>query len=268
MKQKNLKTDDYFEGIPISNIPIDEERIIKSYSDLSNMLSEALFVLDFQKRNFLFVPRHNLFLCGCTPEKVKKDGYDFFNFMLHPDDLQLWKSIHVVILKSLHKKKLPAEKIINFFECTFRIRNFLSEEGEKTDYLMVYLKIKPEIQNGIPLYGICLLSVSVVPEPQSMLVYYDNHDYSVYSLKSRKWIFCEYKQLSKREKQILVWSQAGLTNKEMAEKLHLSTKVIEKIKTLLFEEQDLVNNLNLNSFSKKKQYANNRGLFYKFTIAE
>ena len=267
MKQENSETDDYFEGIPISNLPVDEELIINSYSNLSNMMLEALFVLDFQKKKFLFVPRHNLFLCGCTPEKVKKDGYDFFKFMLHPDDLQLWKNIHVVILKCLHKKELPVEKI-NFFECTFRIRSFLSEEGEKTDYLMVYLKIKPKIQNGIPLYGICLLTVSVVPKPQNMLVYYDNHDYFVYSFISRKWTFHEFKKLSKREKQILIWSQEGLSNKEMADKLHLSVKVIEKIKSSLFEEHNLVNNLNLNSFSKKNRYADNRCFIYQSTTIE
>ena len=206
-------------------------------------------------------------MCGCTPEKVKKDGYDFLNFMLHPDDLHLWKNMHVVMLNSLHKKELPTEKI-NYFECTFRIRNFLSEESENPDFLMAYLKIKPEIQNGIPLYGICLLNISVVPKPQNMLVYYDNHDYSVYSFISRKWIFRKFKQLSKREKQILVWSQEGLTNKEMADKLSLSVKVVEKIKTSLFEEQNSVNDLNLNSFSKKNQYANNRCLIYHDTAIE
>ena len=51
MKHKKIETDDYFEEIPISNLPVDEKQIIKSYSDLSNMMSEALFVLDFQKRN-------------------------------------------------------------------------------------------------------------------------------------------------------------------------------------------------------------------------
>jgi len=127
---------------------------------------------------------------------------------------------------------------------------------------MVYLKIKPKFQHGIPVWGICLLSVDVVPKSGNLCVYYDNHDYSTYSLKSEKWTFHPYAPLSIREKQILVWSQQGLSNETMANILHLSVKVVEKVKTSLFEDLISAEDLNLNSFSKKLQYANNRCLIY------
>ena len=195
-------------------------------------------------------------MCGYTPEKIKEEGYYFFKTVIHPDDLSLWRDIHVTILKSLYDNKLQAERI-NFFGCTLRIKSFLSEENKKPDYLMVYLKIKPKFQHGIPRWGICLLSVAVSKNPGNLCVYYDNNDYSTYSFRVGKWIFHSFTPLSKREKQILVWSQKGLTNKEMADKLHLSVKMVEEVKTSLFVEH------NLKSFSKKLQYANNRCLIYQ-----
>ena len=261
MERINTKIDDYFEGIPKSAPIMGEDDLQISFPDFSSMMTEALFVLDFQKRSFLYVSPHNLFLCGYSIEKVKDEGYYFFRSILHPDDLPQWIEIHVAILKSLYNNKLSTERI-NYFGCTLRLRNLLSYKDNEPDYLMVYLKIKPKFQDGIPLWGICLLSISVVPKSGNLCVFYDNHDYSIYSFLSGKWSFHPFVPLSKREKQILIWGQAGLSNKEMAGRLHLSVKLIEKIKTSLFEKQSIVDEHNLNSFSKKNQYANNRRLIY------
>ena len=269
MKQPNLITEDFFEGIPRS-VPVGEdvENLQEKYADLAGLMSESLFVLDFQRKNFLYVSPHYLFLCGYSQERVKELGYEFFREALHPDDLPLWKNIHVTILKSLYRNELPVERI-DYFGCTLRIRNFLSDEGKKPDYLMTYLKIKPKLQHDIPQWGICLLSVAVVPKSGNLCSYYDNHDCSTYSFESRKWTFHPFEPLSKREKRILVLTQEGLTNEEMAkDKLHLSIKTVEKAKTSLFEEQSPVEEQNLNSFLKKLQYANNRGLIYQSPAIE
>jgi DNA-binding CsgD family transcriptional regulator len=243
------------------NVPVKGEKLSVEYADISGMMSEALLVLDFQNRDFLHVSQHNLLICGYTPEKIKELGYEFFIFLIHPDDLTLWMNIHIAILKSLYENKLPKENII-FFGCTLRIRNFLSEEGKKPDFLMTHLKIKPKFMNGIPRWGVCLLSISVAPQSGNLCAYYDNHDYSTYSFESRKWRLHPAMPLSKRDKQILVLSQKGLSNKEISEKLCISVKTVEQTKTSLFEEQ------NLNSFSKKIQYANNRCLIYQSPVIE
>ena len=250
MKQTDDICDEFFEGIP-HNIPaMDEEKLSIEFADLSDIMSEAFFVLDFQKRTILHAPQHYLSLCGYTPEMIEKKGYEFFKEVLHPEDLPLWKDIHVTILKTLYSDELPKEKII-FFGCTLRIRSFFSEASVNPDYLMVYLKIKPKWLNGIPRWGICLLSVAVVPKSGNLCVYYKNHGYSTYSFIARKWTLHPFAPLSIREKQMLIWSQGGLSNKEIADKLYLSVKVVEKTKASLFEGMDIDEELKLNSISKK-----------------
>ena len=267
MERLNTITNDFFKGIPDCEPTPVEKKITIEWADFSCMISEALVVLDFQKRNILYVSPHYLCLCGYTPEKIKEEGYDFFKFAIHPDDLPLWKDIHIVILKSLYNKKLPIDRI-NYFGCTLRIRNFLSDDDENPDYLMVYLKIKPKMQHDIPRLGICLLSIAVVPYPGNLSVFYNNYDYAIYSFTTGHWKLHFFDPLSKREKQILVLSQEGLSNKKISDKLSLTVKAVEKIKTSLFEELGLDEVLNLNSFLKKLQYANNRTLIFQYPTVE
>jgi len=111
MKQTDINCDDYFKGIPKRIPAINEEKISLAFADFSDIMLEAFVVLDFQKRTILHAPQHYLYLCGYTPEMVETKGYDFFKDVLHPEDLPLWKEIHVAVLKTLYSKELPVEKI-------------------------------------------------------------------------------------------------------------------------------------------------------------
>jgi hypothetical protein len=262
MERNETKTGDFFEGIPVNIPAMDDEKISIEWAALSCMMSEALVVLDFQKRNFLHLSNHYLCLCGYSPEKIKEEGYEFFKYALHPEDLSLWRDIHVIILKSLYGNELPVERI-RHFGFTFRIRSFLSEKGQKPEYLMVYVKIKPQFQNGIPVRGICLLSVAVVPRSGNLCVYYDNHDFATYSFESRKWTNHPCELLTIRDKPVLVLNQQGLKNKHIADKLYITEKAVERTITLLFTEHNIVEELNPNNIYKKIQYAHNRCLVYQ-----
>ena len=259
--EKN-RVGDYFEGIPLNVPAMDGVQLSIEWSDISGIMSEALVVFDFQRRNLLHVPPHYLCLCGYSPEQVKELGYDFFNEALHPDDLPLWRDIHVTILKNLYGNDLPVERI-RYFGFTLRIRSFLSENIQKPEYLMVYLKIKPQLQNGIPVRGICLLSLAVVPKSGNLCVYYDNHDFATYSFESRKWTNHPCEPLTIRDKQVLVLNQQGCKNKQIADQLYITKKAIERTITLLFAERNTVEELNLNNIYKKIQYAHNRCLVYQ-----
>ena len=91
---------------------------------------------------------------------------------------------------------------------------------------MIFLKIKPVWQNDIPRLGVCVMSVSVVKKSGNLRVHYNDHEYAEYSKISKKWKTRQLTPLSKKQKKILVWSQQGLTNKEMAEKLFMPVKFL------------------------------------------
>jgi hypothetical protein len=55
---------------PVSN----EENFMIPIEDFSSICSEAIYVIDFQKQCFYYIPNHNLFLCGYTREDAMLSG--------------------------------------------------------------------------------------------------------------------------------------------------------------------------------------------------
>jgi hypothetical protein len=157
---------DFFEGIP-EQIPVmDSAEISFIPEDFSEMMMEAVYILDFQKRNFHYVADHGFFLCGHSREDAMNTGYEFFQRVIHPADMPLWVKMHNVILKHLKEPGFPVD-MVNYFSCTFRIRNSI-QTGNKSSYLMAYQKLKPVYISGQLRYGLCLLSSSVVKEPETL----------------------------------------------------------------------------------------------------
>ena len=260
MKGNNSSVSDFFSGMSECTPATDERETTIAYRDLTGMMAEVLIVLDFQHRNFRYVSNHALLLCGYSPEQVKALGYDFFREALHPKALPIWIDMHHTMLQRLYQGPSSAHSI-NYFACTFRIKSFLPT-FKQSDYLMVYLKLKPKWIDGQPRFGICLLSHAVVPKAGNLCVYYDNHDHETYALKTKRWTYHRFAPLSQRQKEMLVWAKQGLTQKAMADKMNVSIKTIESMRTVLFQQ------FGVSSIEQAIQYATNRRLLYHIPFDE
>jgi len=252
----NAITEDFFKGtIPESISAMGAGEMPMAFEDVSSMMTEALVILDFHQKNFLFMSNHNLSLGGFTLENSKEHGYDFFKKTIHPDDLPFWIDVHHAIIDSLNNDVLPADKV-NYFSFLLRVRSAFSFK-KKTDYLMIYVKMKPKWINEQLRYGICLLSASVMRKPNRHLhVHYINKGHSEYSFQTQKWTHHPFSLLSERNREMLVWAQQGLSIKETADKMDVITKTIEKMRQNLFGKWEV------NSIEQAIQYANNRRLLY------
>ena len=252
----NDMNNDFFAEIPKSITTMDADTLFVSYELLSGMMAEALVVIDFKKRNFRYVPNHDLFLCGYARETPKQLGYDFFKEVIYPKDLPSWIEIHDAIEDGLNNNELPAYNNINY--CSFRLRVKSSLSSKKNPgYLTIYVKLKPIWSNGQLHYGVCLLSASVIQKPDRQLhVHYNDMDQAEYSFKTRKWTFHPFHPLSKRQKEMLVWSHQGYYVKEIAEKMCVSNNTIESIRQTLYEK------FGVNSIEQALKYALNRRLIY------
>jgi DNA-binding CsgD family transcriptional regulator len=244
----------FFEGIEKSSMP-DNIELFACYESFSDMMMEAVYILDFQKRNFHYVGHHDFFLCGYSQEEAMNLGYNFFREVIHPEDLLLWAKMHNAILKFLRRPDLQVNGI-NYFSCAFRIRNRL-QAGNKSGYLMAYQKLKPKWMNGELRLGICLLSCSVIPKPGHLEIYYKSSpDYDKYSFESQKWKRQKVSTLSERQKWILMLDKQGRSHQEMANIICVSVKTIEKEISSLFEK------LGVNSMGQAVIYATNHRLIF------
>ncbi|MDR1202105.1 MAG: LuxR C-terminal-related transcriptional regulator [Tannerellaceae bacterium] len=227
---------DFFEGIP-EQVPVsDGVEISFKPEDFSGMMTEAIYILDFQKRSFHYIADHGFFLSGYSREEAMNAGYKFFHRVIHPADISLWAKMHSVIIKKLNSHDLQID-CINYFSCTFQIKSSL-QIGAKPSYLMAYQKLKPQWHEGQVRFGICLLSSSVVRHAGNLRIYYKNClDYDEYSFQNQRWIRQkEIPKLTDREKEILKLSKQGKSSKEIADILCISGKTIRNIETGLYQK--------------------------------
>ena len=95
------KVDDFF--IEDNSVDLISEA---SYENINNIIDEieafsrltykSVYIIDYYKRNFLYVSKNPLFLCGLSPEEVKELGYNSILIMFQ-------KKIWIFCLKSMLK---------------------------------------------------------------------------------------------------------------------------------------------------------------------
>jgi DNA-binding CsgD family transcriptional regulator len=257
---KNSTIPNFFEGIPEDVSIVDKTEMSFDFEDFSNIMTEAVYVLDFQNRCFHYVANHNFFLCGHLPKDAMNLGYKFFRKVIHPEDLLLWGKMHNAILKRLNNTNSINE--VDFFSCSFRIKSYLLT-GKSSHYLMAYQKVKPKYINEQLRFGICLLSLSVIRTSGNLRLYYkDKVNYETCSIISQKWKKQKIQPLSYRQKAILMWTKQGKSRKEVADILCVSISTIDAEKTLIFEKLDVT------SMEQAIIYATNHQLIFNFYPVE
>lgn len=234
----------------IVNFPVlDTEEWISAYNFLSDMIANTVVVFDFDKKTFKYIPNDYV---QNTPIEV---DYEHVKNIIHPNDVSFLDNVYTVILDSLNNEELMTDHI-NYFSFILQIRKDWSLQG-KSDYLMTYVKLKPQWVNGLLKYGICMLSASIIRKQDNQLcAHYKCMDYFDYSFKTKKWTHIPFSPLSKREKEMLIWAQQGLSLKETAIKMNVADKTIENMRYTLFAK------FGVNTIEQAIQYAFNRRLLY------
>lgn len=224
------------------------------YDFLASMLNEILIIFDFELKECLYVSNKNNNLTN-TQEKTVKFSLEELKEIIHPEDFTLCIDIYNCIENCLYNKSMPFDQL-NYFSFLLRIKNFFSNKSS-SGYFMSFIKLKPQWINNQMRYGICLLSASIIRKQNRLLTaHYINHDYSSFSFETKKWSYYKFSPLTKRQKEMLLWAQQGLSLKETAEKMNVSIKTIENMRSILYEK------LGVSSIEQAIQYVSNRKLIY------
>ena len=69
--------EDYFKDTPIDDHTICEDDIFHNHKLFTDMMTEAVCIIDFQKRNFYDISDHGFLLCGysCSEAKIFQRNY-------------------------------------------------------------------------------------------------------------------------------------------------------------------------------------------------
>lgn len=79
----DVKKSDFFtQSNAVSPVPESEYARVEPYVEMLECMSrltyQSIYVIDYWKKNFLYVSDNPLFLCGRTRDEVLAKGYDFY----------------------------------------------------------------------------------------------------------------------------------------------------------------------------------------------
>ena len=236
-----LHVDDFF--IPtnaIENIPEEEyEKItplVSTLDSLTRVLYQSIYVIDYYKKNFLYVSDNPLFLCGLQPHEVKKKGYSFYFEYVPEEEVRMLLEINHAGFDLF--QKTPVD---NRIQLSISYDFHICDAKQK---ILINHKLTPILlaTNGNIWLAACVVSLSSQKEAGNIEARIAGQlDYWSYSMERRQWERKNNVTLSQRDKNILSLSARGFTMDEIAEKLLFSVSTIKSDKQKLFEKLGVTN---------------------------
>ena len=88
---------------------------------LARNTNHSLYIIDYNRKNFLYVSSNPLFLCGRSPEEVQHEGYAFYFEVVPPDEINRLMEINEAGFRFYYDQ--PVEKRLDLsIEYNFHIR--------------------------------------------------------------------------------------------------------------------------------------------------
>jgi len=106
------------------------------------------------------------------------------------------------------------------------------------------------------LLSIIQKAIDMKKQDYKLRAHYNNRDHYDYSFKTKEWMHHKFSPLSRRQIEMLVWAQQGLSLKDTADKMNISFKTVENMRHELFDKWKVI------SIEQALQYASNHRLLY------
>lgn len=199
---------------------------------LARNTNHSLYIIDYNRKNFLYVSSNPLFLCGRSPEEVQQKGYAFYFEVVPPEEIKMLMEINEAGFRFYYDQ--PIEKRLEFsIEYDFHICT-----SDNHTHL-IHHKLTPVLLSEEGDIWLALCTVSLSPEKEPGKVRISDHtctDRYLYSFEGRCWRKQPEIILSDREKDILQLSVKGLSNAEIGENLCIDANTVKFHKKKIFEK--------------------------------
>lgn len=213
------------------------------------MTNECVIGCDFAQDRFLFVPESDYRLLPASSYVSLSESFPQMKAYIHPDDQHWVEQLFSVMKEKLEDPDLDLAQI-DHFAWQLRVNN---NSRYIQGYTMLHVKFKPGMEQSILCSGLFSITFSIQHEQDNHLSlhYYNREKVDIYTRFCNKWKCYQRNQLTEQQKCVLMLAQMGYSSKEIAEKMFLSVRRIEKIKELIYEI------LNVNTIEQAIQAAIN-----------
>ena len=197
----------------------------------------SLYVIDYNRRNFLYVSPNQPFLCGRAPEEVKEKGYEFYFDVVPEDEIRMLLEINEAGFDLYNQ--LPIE---NRLDCIIEYDFHIVLPGGRAH--LIHHKLTPMLldREGNLWLALCVVSPSVSKEAGNVIFSSKGGaEKYAYSFVSKRWRKCQAVELTERETDILRLSVQGMTSNEIAERLYIDVNTVKFHKKSLFYKLNVHN---------------------------
>ena len=212
--------------------------VIDSMKAAARLTYQSVYVIDYFKKNFLYVSDNPLFLCGFQTDDVREMGYSFYFNQAPKEEIDMLLEINRAGFLFFNKFSIE-ERLKLFISYDFHIR-------DKEHNILINHKLTPILlaDNGHIWLAACFVSLSSNQKEGNVEAHMDGRlGYWTYSLDSHQWQQQDAIVLKSREKEVLFYSTQGFTEEKVAEKMNLTPATIK------FHKQAIFNKLNVNSIA-------------------
>lgn len=210
--------------------------LINATKAFARSTHQCVYIIDYCKKNFLYVSDNLAFWCGETSDSIKKSGYNLYLNHIPKDEQEMLLEINTKGFDFFNKIPL-SERLDYTISYDF---HFLQEKKLR----LVNHHITPMIltSEGRIWLGLCTISMSARNTPGHIIIKKARSNYYYeYSLGKHKWIKKDGITLSEAEHDILTLSAQGYTINDIADKLCKSVDTIKTYKRGLFYKMGVNN---------------------------
>lgn len=212
------------------------ETFVRTAEAFANATYQSVYIIDYFRKNFLYVSPNPLFLCGMSAEKVKELGYQFYLDHLPADEVAMLLEINQAGFSSINKVS-PAGRKRYTISYDFHIIN--GHDKVLINHKLTGFAYQPD---GSVWLGLSVVSLSTHSNAGQITMHCrGKREYWEYDMQSHKWEIHDTPVLNETEKKILTLSIQGLTINAIAERAHLAVDSVKSARRRLFEKLEVSN---------------------------
>lgn len=206
---------------------------IDSAKAFARVSYKSLYIIDYNRMNFLYVLDNPLFLCGENVETVQQEGYDFYYNHVPEEDLEFLTQVNRAGFE-LFKGVAVSERSQYTISYNFRIT-----QKESREKILINHQITPLKLDSMGNVWLALCLVSLAPTQEVGIAYMtavNSNSMWQFSLKSGRWKQIDSIVLNEYEKAVVRLANQGLSVGDIANEINRSEDSVKGYRKTLFQK--------------------------------
>ena len=211
--------------------------LIEAAKSFERSTYQCVYIIDYNKKEFLYVSANIAKLCGVDAKRVKDFGYRFYIDYVPEDDLKMLLEINENGFKLFETIPVAERR-----EYTISYNFHIKKQGNRK--ALINHKITPLVltPDGRMWLGMCTISLAAGNRAGNVIIKKPGADtFYEYSLDTHKWSQKPEISLSETEKEVLSLSTQGYTMNNIADIICKSVDTVKACKRSIFQKMDVKN---------------------------